>query len=95
MLSPEYIEGQRLWLLARLESKSEILKQGGERASLHSPRDIIKINFALLRVEEGQYGLCTNCGSLIGEQRLSFQPETPFCADCQVKVEAQNNSARI
>jgi RNA polymerase-binding transcription factor DksA len=82
MFSSDYIESMRLWLLVRRKSKSEILKQGGELASLHSPKDIRRIDFALKRIENGQYGLCTNCGLPIEMERLKFLPETPFCSKC-------------
>lgn len=91
---PEYIENQRLWLLARRESKSRILRQGGEIALLHSPSDITRIDFALTRIAEGQYGICAHCGVIIEIERLDFQPETPFCSVCQVEVETRTNRIR-
>ena len=87
MITKEFLERQRLWLLARLESKEKILKEGGERALLHSPRDLTRISFALRRIAEGQYGLCTNCGIPIAIQRLEVIPETPFCCDCAREIE--------
>ena len=35
------------------------------------------------RIKDGSYGTCTNCGTVIGEKRLSAVPWTPFCIDCQ------------
>jgi len=80
--SAEFVEKQRLWLLARRASKLKILVEGGERALLHSPRDVVRIDFALRRIKEGQYGLCVPCGVPIEAERLKFMPETPFCAAC-------------
>ena len=94
MFDQEYLENQRLWLLARKESKIRILKEGGEQALLHSQKDIIRIDFALKRIEQGQYGLCCNCGVPIESARLMFQPETPFCAYCQTQVIAKHNHTR-
>lgn len=88
MQSGGYIENQRHWLLSRRESKLEILKRGGEQALSHSPKDITRIDFALRRIEDGQYGICTQCGFLIEQQRLKIVPETPFCAECALVVEA-------
>lgn len=78
-----YLEEKRNHLVARRESKLEILKQGGERALLHSYHDIVRIDFALRRIEQQQYGLCPDCGCAIEERRLKSVPETVFCASCQ------------
>ncbi|HET7451719.1 MAG TPA: TraR/DksA family transcriptional regulator [Thermoanaerobaculia bacterium] len=41
-----------------------------------------QIEQALARIEEGNYGLCTNCGNPIPEKRLDAVPWTPYCVDC-------------
>ncbi len=83
MFTAEFIESQREWLLARRKSKSKILKDGGELAITHSWNDIVRIDFALRRIDEGQYGLCTQCGAPIELDRLNFMPETPLCSLCK------------
>lgn len=37
------------------------------------------IEFALQRVEEGDYGHCEDCGEEINEKRLNFQPWADMC----------------
>jgi DnaK suppressor protein len=37
---------------------------------------------ALRRIEDGTYGICTNCGRPIGEERLQALPWTNLCIDC-------------
>jgi DnaK suppressor protein len=49
----------------------------GERSTL------LQIDDALGRVEDGSYGLCVNCGSLMTEKRLNAVPWAPYCLDCQ------------
>ena len=44
---------------------------------------LMQIDEALVRVREGSYGVCTNCGATIGEKRLDAIPWTAFCIDCQ------------
>ena len=44
---------------------------------------LVQIEEALDRTESGEFGICTNCGSTIGEKRLQAIPWTPFCIDCQ------------
>ena len=42
---------------------------------------------ALDRIAEGTFGECLNCGKTIGFKRLEALPWTPFCIDCQEKIE--------
>lgn len=41
-----------------------------------------KIATALLRIENGDYGLCVGCGSPVGQQRLGVYPYALECIDC-------------
>lgn len=82
MLSKEFVEEMGRRLAYRRQSKLRILERGGEQALSHSYKDIARIDFALKRIEEGQYGLCTSCGCPIGGKRLKVIPETPFCISC-------------
>ncbi len=45
------------------------------------------IRAALDRIAEGTYGECLNCGKTIGIKRLEALPSTPYCIDCQEKIE--------
>ena len=45
------------------------------------------IRAALDRLAEGTYGECLNCGKTIGIKRLEALPWTPYCIDCQEKIE--------
>jgi RNA polymerase-binding transcription factor DksA len=89
MLTAEYIAAQRQWLEYRLESKTKILAEGGQAALSHSSADLTRIRFALRRIEDEQYGICTNCGCLIETDRLDIIPETPFCAPCAATIRAE------
>lgn len=90
-LSPSFIQKQKSWLLARRESKTRILQEGGFHASLHSPKDIDRIDFALKRIDEEQYGLCVGCGCCIEIGRLNFAPEILFCFSCQNDIEKERS----
>ncbi|SHG59014.1 transcriptional regulator, TraR/DksA family [Cognatiyoonia sediminum] len=41
-----------------------------------------KIHAALKRIDEGEYGYCTDCGEDIEPKRLSADPATALCLDC-------------
>ena len=44
---------------------------------------LMLIDEAFVRIKEGAFGMCTNCGNTIGEKRLQAVPWTPLCIDCQ------------
>ena len=43
---------------------------------------------ALKRLDDGAFGLCQECGGQIGLERLDAMPYTPYCVQCERKVEA-------
>jgi DnaK suppressor protein len=42
---------------------------------------------ALERLHDGTFGECLQCGRPIGEKRLDALPWTPYCIECQEKIE--------
>jgi RNA polymerase-binding transcription factor DksA len=44
--------------------------------------EIGRIEAALRRMDEGEYGYCLTCGEAISEARLDILPEAPLCAAC-------------
>ena len=50
---------------------------------------IFKIQEALRRLEEGEYGICESCGEEIGIARLKARPVTTLCIDCKSIQEVQ------
>ena len=40
------------------------------------------IETALQRIEDGEYGLCEECGGVIAKTRLTALPYTPVCIKC-------------
>ena len=72
-----------------------------DRASLESNRNftlrirererklIFKIQEALERLDEGEYGVCESCGEKIGIARLKARPVTTLCIDCKSIQEVQ------
>jgi DnaK suppressor protein len=47
-----------------------------------------QIDEALLRLDEGTYGICEDCGREISEGRLKAVPFARRCIQCQAKAEA-------
>jgi len=50
-------------------------------------QELEAIEEALLRLENGSYGLCEVCGQSIEPRRLEIMPETPLCRDCMSQRE--------
>jgi DnaK suppressor protein len=62
----------------------ELALRLGERES----QLIADIDQALLRIEEGTYGVCARCGKPIDERRLEALPTARYDAACQTAIEA-------
>ncbi len=44
--------------------------------------EVALINKALQRMDEGEYGLCIQCGEQIDDRRLEARPYAQRCIDC-------------
>lgn len=64
--------------LATEREEDEVLEGQG----VQGKAEIAAIRAALERIEEGEYGYCTQCGEEISRERLDLLPQTPFCAAC-------------
>ncbi len=45
------------------------------------------IDEALIRLQEGTYGMCAECGIEISEKRLQAVPFAKLCVECQARTE--------
>ncbi|MBX7456926.1 TraR/DksA family transcriptional regulator [Qipengyuania sp. 1NDH17] len=45
-------------------------------------REIAQVRMALLRIENGTYGTCSQCGKPIAKARLAARPIATRCIDC-------------
>ena len=87
-----------------LDSSEEVFPDPTDRASAESDRNfdirvrdrerklIIKIKDALERIEDGEFGICEDCGEPIGIKRLEARPVTTLCIDCKVIRERQEKA---
>jgi DnaK suppressor protein len=46
-----------------------------------------KIDRALIKIEDGSFGTCEECGEEIGPKRLEARPETTLCIKCKEEQE--------
>lgn len=59
-----------------------------EKTFLFASREGKFLNYlddALKRIEKGEYGFCTDCGSLIDKERLEAVPHAQLCIKCKLK----------
>jgi len=50
-------------------------------------KEVEQIEAALERIDEGEYGVCIECGDWIRPARLEVMPYAIRCRDCQEKIE--------
>jgi DnaK suppressor protein len=55
---------------------------------------LTKIETALRRIDEGDYGDCVECGAAITEARLRALPFAVRCRDCEAAREATDRRTR-
>jgi len=58
------------------------------RLSERESQMVADIDQALLRIDEGSYGVCARCGKEIPERRLDALPTARYDAECQSLIEA-------
>jgi DnaK suppressor protein len=49
--------------------------------------EVREIDMALRRLDDGSYGVCTDCGVAIAFERLHAEPEAARCIECQRRHE--------
>ncbi len=67
----------RLSRIDALQSQEMALEQERRRAV-----EVKRIEAALKRIEDGEYGYCITCGAEIALKRLELDPAVPTCIDC-------------
>ena len=72
--------------LSVMDVNKELALRLGERES----QMIADIDQALLRIQEGSYGVCARCEKVIDERRLEALPTARYDANCQAIIEAAN-----
>src|SRR5690554_5700557 len=50
-----------------------------------------KVNDALLRIDDGDYGYCEECGDPIGKPRLRARPVAELCIECKEEEEREES----
>ncbi len=67
----------RLSRMDALQGQAMALETGRRRDI-----ELRRIDSALKRIDDGDYGYCVSCGEEIETRRLDHDPTTPICIDC-------------
>ncbi len=73
-------------------SDNEFKAETGFKIKENEEKLLEEINEALDRIDEGSYGICTDCGMLIKKKRLEAMPCAIRCIDCKSKYEKEVKS---
>jgi DnaK suppressor protein len=60
-----------------------------ERMSQHWKLELAHIQTALMAIENGTFGICTECDSEIPVKRLRVRPDATLCLYCQEAMEKE------
>jgi DnaK suppressor protein len=75
-------------VLDAVESSEADIQEDLEFALIQMKSETLnKIDDAIVRLEQGDYGYCFECGEEIGEKRLRALPFAVRCKDCEERRE--------
>jgi DnaK suppressor protein len=69
------------------QSVKDVSQEIEYRLSERASQVVADLDQALLRIEEGSYGVCARCGRDIPERRLDALPTARYDAECQALIE--------
>jgi DnaK suppressor protein len=69
------------------QSVKDVSQEIEYRLSERASQAVADIDQALLRIDEGSYGVCARCGKDIPERRLDAIPTARYDAECQTLIE--------
>jgi len=78
----------------RLLMRRAMLARPGADRTEDSESELLRIEAALRRIEEGHYGICEQCGGAIGAQVLLITPTLAMCQACLACNDRSDDSPR-
>ncbi|WP_415236652.1 TraR/DksA family transcriptional regulator [Sneathiella sp.] len=77
---PVELDQSRVGRLSRMDAlQNQAMAQDTVR---RRKNELTRIDAALQRLVDGDYGYCVTCDEEISEKRLSLDPSTPVCIEC-------------
>lgn len=86
-IAPVELDQQRIGRLSRMDAL--IAKETAGAAQKRRILQIKKIESALSRIDNDEYGFCINCGEEISQERLKQDLATAICIDCARSIQTR------
>ena len=77
---PVELDQQSVGRLSRQDSLQ--VQAMANAAAARRAGEVRRLDAALRRLDEGEYGYCVECGEAIEPKRLQNDPATPRCREC-------------
>ncbi|MGJ8536021.1 MAG: TraR/DksA family transcriptional regulator [Parasphingopyxis sp.] len=77
---PVALDQQSVGRLSRMDAMQQ--QHMAEAEARRRKSDIARIDAALERIEDGEFGWCLSCGEAIAEKRLEIDPMATQCIAC-------------
>lgn len=74
------LDQQSVGRLSRMDAMQQ--QEMAQAEARRRVSDLARIEMALLRITEGEYGWCAECGEPIAYRRLEIDPATHLCIGC-------------
>ncbi len=78
--APVTLDQESVGRLSRMDAMQQ--QQMAEAEARRRTSDLARIDAALKRIDEGEYGLCASCGEAIAIKRLEIDPMASQCIGC-------------
>ena len=83
---PVTLDQQSVGRVSRIDAIQQ--QQMAIASKAQASRLLQRIELALQRIDDGEYGYCSQCGESIRFARLQAQPDASMCLACQSKTES-------
>ncbi|MBE0493730.1 MAG: TraR/DksA family transcriptional regulator [Thiomicrospira sp.] len=74
------LDQQSVGRLSRMDAMQ--MQQMALETQRRNQQQLIEVERALIQMEKGDYGYCSQCGDLINPKRLAFNPTARMCIEC-------------
>lgn len=78
------LDQQRIGRLSRVDALQQHAME--EATGRRREHEITRIDAALKRIEDDDYGFCTACDRPVAQKRLENDPATPLCIECAARA---------
>ncbi len=78
--APVELDQQMVGRLSRMDALQ--VQAMAKETSRRRTAELKRVETALARIEEGEFGHCLECGEEIAVRRLELDPAAPLCIDC-------------